>query len=129
MAHSNPNETAVNTQLVESLVQVIRSLSPAEQTLLQSKLFSDTPDLSSRNITTQTKKSISQRIAEKLLQEREPLTEDLENSQLCKTIVERRGGHPQYLLQNAPTDLSSRETRKLLIAEHLEKRQQKRHQK
>ncbi|AFY57841.1 hypothetical protein Riv7116_5469 [Rivularia sp. PCC 7116] len=31
----------VNTQLVESLVKVIRSLSPAEQALLQSKLLSD----------------------------------------------------------------------------------------
>ncbi|MBF2017653.1 MAG: hypothetical protein IGS23_21125 [Rivularia sp. T60_A2020_040] len=31
----------VNTQLVESLVQLIHSLSPAEQALLQSKLFND----------------------------------------------------------------------------------------
>jgi len=33
----------VNTQLVESLVQAIRSLSPAEQALLEEKLFGDVP--------------------------------------------------------------------------------------
>ncbi|MBV6624837.1 MAG: hypothetical protein KI793_18240 [Rivularia sp. (in: Bacteria)] len=42
MTDLNINEP-VNTQLVESLVQVIRSLSPAEQALLQSKLLSDIP--------------------------------------------------------------------------------------
>ena len=51
MAHSNPNETAVNIQLVESLVEVIHSLSPAEQTLLQSKLFSDIPYPSTNELT------------------------------------------------------------------------------
>ena len=34
----------VNIQLVESLVQAIRSLSPAEQALLEEKLFSDIPN-------------------------------------------------------------------------------------
>ena len=42
MNNLNINEP-VNTQLVESLIQVIRSLSPAEQALLQSKLLSDIP--------------------------------------------------------------------------------------
>ena len=36
------NET-VNIQLVESLVQAIRSLSPPEQALLEEKLFGDIP--------------------------------------------------------------------------------------
>ena len=34
---------AVNIQLIESLVQVIRSLSTAEQALLEKKLFGDIP--------------------------------------------------------------------------------------
>jgi len=34
----------VNIQLVESLVQAIRSLSTAEQALLEEKLFSDIPN-------------------------------------------------------------------------------------
>lgn len=42
-----------------------------------------------------------------------------------KTIVERRGGHPEHLLQDAPSDLSSRETRKKMVAEHIEKRHAK----
>lgn len=33
----------VNIQLVESLVQAIRSLSPAEQALLEEKLFGEIP--------------------------------------------------------------------------------------
>jgi metal-responsive CopG/Arc/MetJ family transcriptional regulator len=36
-----------------------------------------------------------------------------------KTIVERRGGHPQHLLENAPEDLSERSKRKQTIAELL----------
>jgi hypothetical protein len=39
-----------------------------------------------------------------------------------KTIVERRGGHPEHLLQNAPVDLSERENRKRVIADYLTKR-------
>lgn len=33
----------MNTQLVESLVQAIRSLSPEERSLFDAKLYSDTP--------------------------------------------------------------------------------------
>ena len=42
MSNPKTNE-AVNTQLVESLLQVIRSLSSAEQALLEEKLFNDIP--------------------------------------------------------------------------------------
>lgn len=42
MTNFNINQP-LNTQLVESLVQVILSLSPAEQALLQSKLLSNIP--------------------------------------------------------------------------------------
>ncbi|MEL7246046.1 MAG: hypothetical protein AAGM40_27490 [Cyanobacteria bacterium J06573_2] len=50
MTNFNINQP-VNTQLVESLVQVIRSLSPAEQALLQSKLRSDVSYPSNNEIT------------------------------------------------------------------------------
>lgn len=50
MNNLNINEP-VNTQLVESLIQVIRSLSPAEQALLQSKLLSDIPYPSANELT------------------------------------------------------------------------------
>ncbi|WP_250124202.1 hypothetical protein [Chroococcidiopsis sp. CCMEE 29] len=42
--------------------------------------------------------------------------------QVDKTIVERRGGHPQHLLQDAPADLSERPQRKQAIAEYLKQR-------
>ena len=42
--------------------------------------------------------------------------------QLDKTIVERRGGHPQHLLQDAPADLSQRANRKKALAEYIKKR-------
>lgn len=42
--------------------------------------------------------------------------------QVGTTIVERRGGHPQHLLKDAPTDLSERSNRKRAIADHLHKR-------
>ena len=42
--------------------------------------------------------------------------------QVGKTLVERRGGHPQHLLQDAPADLSERHNRKAAIAEYLKKR-------
>ncbi|MEA5594186.1 hypothetical protein [Rivularia sp. UHCC 0363] len=42
---------AINTQLVESLVQLIHSLSPAEQALLQTKLLSDIPYPSANELT------------------------------------------------------------------------------
>ncbi|GAB4230669.1 MAG: hypothetical protein Kow0049_12670 [Stanieria sp.] len=41
---------------------------------------------------------------------------------LDQTFVERRGGHPQHLLQDAPADLSERETRKKAIADYLKHR-------
>ncbi|MEH2348204.1 MAG: hypothetical protein V7K55_09405 [Nostoc sp.] len=42
--------------------------------------------------------------------------------QADKTLVERRGGHPEHLLQDAPTDLSERSNRKKAIAQYLNKR-------
>ncbi len=42
--------------------------------------------------------------------------------QAGRTLVERRGGHPQHLLQDAPPDLSERQNRKAAIAEYLKKR-------
>ena len=42
--------------------------------------------------------------------------------QVGKTLVERRGGHPQHLLQDAPADLSERQNRSCAIAEYLKKR-------
>lgn len=36
--------------------------------------------------------------------------------QLDQTIVEKRGGHPQHLLENASVDLSERSQRKQAIA-------------
>lgn len=38
--------------------------------------------------------------------------------QVGKTLVERRGGHPQHLLQDAPANLSERQNRKAAIAEY-----------
>lgn len=37
-------------------------------------------------------------------------------------IVERRGGHPEHLLEDAPPDLSERANRKKAISNYLEKR-------
>ncbi|MEZ2276520.1 MAG: hypothetical protein ACBR12_06345 [Microcoleus sp.] len=39
-----------------------------------------------------------------------------------QTIVERRGGHPEHLLEDAPPDLSERANRKKAIQAYLEKR-------
>lgn len=44
--------------------------------------------------------------------------------QAGKTLVERRGGHPKHLLQDAPADLSERPNRKKAIAEYLKTRHQ-----
>jgi hypothetical protein len=41
---------------------------------------------------------------------------------LDKTFVERRGGHPQHLLQDAPPDLSERSIRKQAISDYLKQR-------
>jgi hypothetical protein len=38
---------------------------------------------------------------------------------LDKTFVERRGGHPQHLLQDALPDLSERSIRKQVISDYL----------
>lgn len=38
---------------------------------------------------------------------------------LDRPFVERRGGHPKYLLQDAPPDLSERSVRKQAIASYL----------
>jgi hypothetical protein len=37
-------------------------------------------------------------------------------------IVERRGGHPEHLLEDAPPDLSERANRKKAIANYLQKK-------
>ncbi len=42
--------------------------------------------------------------------------------QLRQTLVERRGGHPLHLLQDAQADLSLRETRKNIVANHIKNR-------
>ena len=48
-----------------------------------------------------------------------------DSSDRAKTVVERLGGHPQHLLQDAPPHLSERENRKQAIAEYLNHRQAK----
>ena len=40
-----------------------------------------------------------------------------------RTFVERRGGHPQHLLQNVSPDLSRRTTRRQAIADHFKQQQ------
>jgi hypothetical protein len=42
--------------------------------------------------------------------------------QTDKTFVERRGGHPQHLLQDAPENLSERSNRKQAIADYLKQK-------
>lgn len=42
--------------------------------------------------------------------------------QAGRTLVERRGGHPQHLLHNASPDLSERPNRKAAIAKYLKQR-------
>lgn len=46
-----PNPPALNTQLVESLIQVIQSLSANEQTLLLDKLLGEVPYPSTAEMT------------------------------------------------------------------------------
>ncbi len=46
------------------------------------------------------------------------INEKFESLQSDKTLVERRGGHPQYLLDSAP-GLSERSMRKKIIAKKL----------
>ncbi|ACK68458.1 conserved hypothetical protein (plasmid) [Rippkaea orientalis PCC 8801] len=42
-----------------------------------------------------------------------------------QTLVERRGGHPKHLLEDAPDDLSLRENRKNIVANYIKNRHQK----
>lgn len=42
-----------------------------------------------------------------------------------KTLVERRGGHPEHLLEDAPPDLSLRENRKQAVKDYIEKKHSK----
>jgi hypothetical protein len=42
-----------------------------------------------------------------------------------QTLAQRRGGHPQNLLQDADPDLSLRENRKKIVAEYIETHHQK----
>ena len=42
-----------------------------------------------------------------------------------QTLVQRRGRHPKYLLQDASPDLSLRENRKKTVAEYIQNRHQK----
>ena len=44
-----------------------------------------------------------------------------------KTLLQRRGGHPQHLLENAPPDLSLRENRKKVVAEYIQNHHQQDH--
>lgn len=50
------------------------------------------------------------------------ITERWLTLQAGKTLVERRGGHPEHLLQDAPMDLSERSNRKKAIAQYLNNR-------
>ena len=42
-----------------------------------------------------------------------------------QTLAQRRGGHPQHLLQDANPDLSLRENRKKSVAEYIQKKSSK----
>jgi uncharacterized protein (DUF433 family) len=53
---------------------------------------------------------------------------NLQEIHSTQTIVERLGGHPQHVLQDAPPDLSERENRKAAIAAYLTQRQSHRSQ-
>jgi len=44
-----------------------------------------------------------------------------------QTIAQRRGGHPQNLLENAPSDLSLRKNRKQAVADYIQSRHQQNH--
>ena len=44
-----------------------------------------------------------------------------------KTLLQRRGGHPQHLLENAPPNLSLRENRKKVVAEYIQNHHQQHH--
>ena len=44
-----------------------------------------------------------------------------------QTIVQRRGGHPEHLLENAPPGLSERANRKQAISNYLENKHSQHH--
>ena len=46
------------------------------------------------------------------------INDKFESLQADKTLVERRGGHPKYLLESDP-DLSTRSSRKSIVAEKM----------
>jgi len=54
--------------------------------------------------------------------------EHWQNLKPRKTLLQRRGEHPRYLLENAPPDLSLRENRKKVVAEYIQEHHQKHHQ-
>ena len=56
------------------------------------------------------------------------LREHWQTLQPRQTFLERRGGHPQYLLQDSPDDLSDRDARQKYIGEYLHKRHERRQQ-
>ena len=56
------------------------------------------------------------------------LREHWQTLQPRQTFLERFGGHPQYLLQDSPGDLSDRDVRQKYIAEYLQKRHERRQQ-
>ena len=53
------------------------------------------------------------------------LREHWQTLQSRKTFLERRGGHPQYLLEDSPSNLSDRDARQKYIAEYLHKRHER----
>jgi hypothetical protein len=44
------NTQSINLQLIESLIQIIRSLSPAEQFILDQKLYENLPEPSTQEL-------------------------------------------------------------------------------
>lgn len=56
------------------------------------------------------------------------LREHWQTLQPRKTFLERRGGHPQYLLHDSPGNLSDRDARRKYIAEYVQKRHERRQQ-
>lgn len=54
--------------------------------------------------------------------------EHWQNLKPRKTLLQRRGEHPRYLLENTPPDLSLRENRKKVVAEYIQERHHKHHQ-
>ncbi|MGB7414676.1 MAG: hypothetical protein WA902_10745 [Thermosynechococcaceae cyanobacterium] len=80
-------------------------------------------------LTVRLNEEIEQQLAELLAHEKDANRSDLIKRlirerwlslQLGKTIVERRGGHPQHLLTDAPPNLSERSNRKQAIANYLQ---------